>query len=46
MSTLFTGIELFPANSKAFLEFGQTIVSDTGDRDLRERLEQASKGAQ
>ena len=46
VSTLFTGIELFPANPKAFLEVGQTIVSDTGDRDLRERLEQASKGAQ
>ena len=30
VSMLFTGIELFPENAKAFLEIGQTIVSETG----------------
>ena len=41
---LFSGMALFPANSMMFMELGQTIVSATGNRDLRIRLEQASRG--
>ncbi|MXZ01839.1 hypothetical protein F4Y93_14795 [Candidatus Poribacteria bacterium] len=40
---LFNGIELFPHSHMVFIEIGQTIVTTTGDRGLRTRLEQVIK---
>ena len=44
VSVVFKGIELFPDQKSAFLEIGHAIVRDTGDRQLRRRLEQINRG--
>ena len=40
---LFSGMRRFPANKNALLDIGQIIVSATGDRQLRKRLEKESR---
>ena len=43
---VFSGIEMFPSQSSAFLEIGHTIVAATGDRRLRRRLGDLNRGEQ
>ena len=44
VSVVFAGIEQFPGQKRAFLEIGHALVRETGDRELRRRLEQMNRG--
>ena len=43
-SVVMKGLEVFPNKMPYFREIGQIIVSETGDRELRLRIENAIKG--
>ena len=43
-SLVLQGIEVFPEKTPYFCEIGQTIISATGDKELRLRIEEATRG--
>ena len=43
-SVVLQGIEIFPEKTPYFCEIGQTIIAATGDRELRLRIEDATRG--